>query len=97
MVSFLLAYSKATENFLDDAQRLTIKDQGKICTACGNGKVSFVSVTDIAAVAFRALVDEKSHNTDHVVVGPELLTYDDVCYLLFAFEIDMRATLTVAV
>lgn len=29
-------------------------------------------------MAFHALTDEKSHNNDHRVLGPELLTYDQV-------------------
>lgn len=36
---------------------------------------------DIAAVAFHALTDDNPHNTDIRVLGPELLTYDDVCPL----------------
>lgn len=70
------------ENFSEEGHRFTIKGEGKICTACDDGKIPFVSATDIAAVAFRALTDEKSHNTDHRVLGPELLTHDQVCRLL---------------
>ena len=51
-------------------------------TACGDGKIPFVSATDIAAVAFRTLTDEKPHNTDYRVLGPDLLTYDEVYYPL---------------
>lgn len=70
-----MADGKATENFLGSR---TIKGEGKIYTACGDAKIPFVSVTDIAAVAFRALADKKSHNTSYRVLGPELLTYDQV-------------------
>ncbi|OZJ04494.1 hypothetical protein BZG36_02663 [Bifiguratus adelaidae] len=66
------------ENFLEEAHRFTIKGEGKIYTACGDGKIPFVSATDIAAVAFRALTDEKPYNTDYRVLGPELLTYDEI-------------------
>lgn len=66
------------ENFLDDGLRSLIKKQGKLCTATGNGKAPFVSADDIAAVAYRALTDEKSHNTDYLVLGPELLNHDEV-------------------
>lgn len=38
----------------------------------------WVSADDIAAVAYRALVDKESHNCDHVVLGKELLSYGDV-------------------
>jgi hypothetical protein len=50
-------------------------------TASGDGKIPFVSARDIAAVAFRALTDEKPHNTSYGALGPELLTYDEVCRL----------------
>ena len=70
------------ENLAEDGYETTIREEGIIYTACGDAKISFVSAADVAAVAFRALTDEKSHNTDHVIVGPELLTYDDVGLLL---------------
>lgn len=56
----------------------TIRDEDRIVTATGKGKLPFVSADDIAAVAFRALTDKVSHNTDHLILGPELLSYDDV-------------------
>jgi len=56
----------------------TIREDNMIVSAAKDGKIPFVSVDDIAEVAFKALVDEKSHNTDYVVVGPELFSYDDV-------------------
>jgi festuclavine dehydrogenase len=53
-------------------------EKGEIYSATGKGRIPFVSVKDIGAVGYRALIDEVSHNTDHVVLGPELLSYDDV-------------------
>lgn len=50
----------------------------KIFTACEDGLIPFISADDIADVAFKALVDEKSHNCDYKVLGPDLLTYDQV-------------------
>ncbi|KAJ5238433.1 hypothetical protein N7468_003052 [Penicillium chermesinum] len=73
-----------TENLSDEAPAAVIRDQGKIYTACGEGKIPFVSAIDIAAVAFRAITDPKSHNCDHRVLGPELLTYDEVAEKLSA-------------
>ena len=57
---------------------MTIQKEGKIYSACGDGKAAFISTTDIAAVAFRALTDEKTHNTDYAIGGAELLTHDEV-------------------
>lgn len=47
-------------------------------TNTAEGRIPFVSADDIADVAFTALVDEESHNTDHLILGPELLSYDEV-------------------
>jgi festuclavine dehydrogenase len=57
---------------------VTIRDNSQIITAAGDGKIPFISADDIANVAFRALTDEKAHNTDHLILGPELFTYDEV-------------------
>ena len=47
-------------------------------SATGDGKIPFVAAEDIAAVAHHALVDEKSHDCFHNILGSELLSYDDV-------------------
>ncbi|KAK0207009.1 hypothetical protein DFS33DRAFT_1318412 [Desarmillaria ectypa] len=65
------------ENF-SQQHRGPFKSENKIYSATGDGKVPFVSAEDIAAVAFRALVDPESHNTDHFIRGPELLSYNEV-------------------
>lgn len=54
-------------------------------SAAADGRIPWVSVDDIADVAFAALTDEKSHNRDHIIVGPELLTYDGVSFFFFPF------------
>lgn len=43
-------------------------------------------------VAYRALTDSTSHNTDQRVLGPELLTYDDDVRILSDI-IDLTLTL----
>jgi festuclavine dehydrogenase len=53
-------------------------EKGEIYSSTGNGKVPWISVRDVGAVGYRALTDEVSHDTDHVLLGPELLSYDDV-------------------
>lgn len=45
-----------------------------------------MAVSDIAAVAFHLLTDEKSHDTDYFVRGPELLSYDEVRLLADASQ-----------
>ena len=66
------------ENFSEMHHRFTIRDEDRIVTATGDGKVSFVSADDVAMIAYGALTDEVPHNTDHILLGPELLSYDDV-------------------
>lgn len=60
----------------------TIREDGAILTATGNGRVGFVDAEDIAAVAVRALTDERAPNTDLILTGPETLSYDDVAEVL---------------
>lgn len=64
----------------------TIQAQDTIITATGEGKVPFVSANDIAAVAYRALTDKIPHNTDHLILGSMLFSYDDVCAPIFSLE-----------
>lgn len=66
------------ENLSEAQHRSTIREEGKLYSATGNGKIPWVSAEDIAAVAYRALVDEKSHDCEHVVLGSELLSYGQV-------------------
>ncbi len=66
------------ENFSEQQHTATIRDEGRIYTATGNGKIPFCSADDIAALAFHALTASKSPNREIFVLGPELLSYDDV-------------------
>ncbi|BDD64234.1 hypothetical protein MAP00_009072 [Monascus purpureus] len=61
----VLMFARWSENLTEDGPRQLIRDQGKIYTACGQGKIPFVSATDIAAVAYCALTDPDSHNCNH--------------------------------
>lgn len=56
----------------------TITKLGQVFTACRDGEIPFVSADDVAEVAFHALTNETSYDRDLRVLGPELLTYDDV-------------------
>jgi uncharacterized protein YbjT (DUF2867 family) len=46
--------------------------------------VAFVDADDIAAVAVRALLDAVPHNTDHLITGPEALSYTDAAAAIAA-------------
>jgi festuclavine dehydrogenase len=77
--SLLLKHANGViENFSEEEHMLSIRDEDRIITGTGEGKVPFVSADDIAAVAFHALTDEVPHNADHLILGPELWSYDEV-------------------
>ena len=59
----------------------SIKDENKLYSATAKGKIPWVSADDIAAVAVQALTREDAPNTEYLVLGPELLGYDDVSCL----------------
>ena len=60
----------------------SIRDQGVIMTATGEGRVGFVDAEDIAAVAVHALTDREAPCTDLVLTGPEALTYGELAAVL---------------
>ncbi|WP_421111360.1 NAD(P)H-binding protein [Streptomyces sp. NEAU-S77] len=71
------------QNFTGDhAVAHAIRGDGWIVTATGDGRVGFVDADDIAAVAVRALLDDRPHNTDHVITGPEALRYADAARIV---------------
>ncbi|KAG6877987.1 hypothetical protein C0993_001192 [Termitomyces sp. T159_Od127] len=49
-----------------------------IPTSMRDGRVPFIAADDIAELVYHALIDEKSHNTDHIIVGPDAYTHDKV-------------------
>lgn len=59
-----------------------IRLRNEIVTATGTGRVAFVDAADIAAVATQVLLDTVPHNTDHVITGPEALSYADAAVVI---------------
>ncbi|KAK0243616.1 hypothetical protein EDD85DRAFT_759254, partial [Armillaria nabsnona] len=59
----------------------SIKENNTIISMSADGKVGFISADDIADLVVSTLTDKKSHNTDHIIMGPELLTYDDIAVI----------------
>jgi Predicted nucleoside-diphosphate-sugar epimerases len=71
------------QNFVENHYYATsIKNEGVIVTATGDGRVGFVDAGDIAEVGLRALLDEQPHNTDHIITGPQALSYAEVANIL---------------
>lgn len=63
------------QNFTEGHHGAQINSDGTMITATGSGRVGFVDADDIAEVGVRALVDGQPHNTDHVITGPQSLSY----------------------
>ena len=70
------------QNFTGDHLVARGVRDGEIVTATGDGKVAFVDAADIAAVAGCALSDDRAHNTEHLLTGPEALSYADAATIL---------------
>jgi festuclavine dehydrogenase len=57
--------------------------KGQFETAVPTGRIPFVATEDIARAAFKAITEDIV-NKHLIVVGPELLTYDEVSAMLIA-------------
>lgn len=66
------------QNFVEGHHGAQINSDGVMITATGAGRIGFVDADDIAEVGVRALIDEQPHNTDHVITGPQSLSYAEV-------------------
>jgi uncharacterized protein YbjT (DUF2867 family) len=73
------ANDKNVDNFLLWQHGATIKNENKIYSACDNGKIPFISANDIARTAFHVLTHSQNYDTSYRLLGPELLTFDQVC------------------
>ena len=56
----------------------SIKANDELTSATGKGRVGFISEDDIADVAIDLLTASKLGGAEPIIVGPELLSYDDV-------------------
>lgn len=79
----VLRPTRFMQNFVENhPHAISIKNEGVIVTATGDGRVGFVDAGDIAEVGLRALVDEQPHNTDHIITGPQALSYTEAANIL---------------
>lgn len=73
------AFMQNFMNFYGDS----IRKEGAFHLPCGDGKVSFVDVRDIAKVAVRALVDPEGHkNSAYTITGAEALSHGEAANIL---------------
>ena len=66
------------QNFSEQQHLPTIRDEGVIFTATGDGRVAFVHADDIAAVAVAALLGQAPCNREYILTGSRALSYDEV-------------------
>ncbi|WP_046227470.1 NAD(P)H-binding protein [Paenibacillus dauci] len=78
----ILRPSYFMQNFTEAAHGYAIRAGAGITTATGDGKLGFVDAEDIARVAVHALTDEQPHNTDHIITGPESLSYGEAAAII---------------
>jgi ergot alkaloid biosynthesis protein len=70
------------QNFSEQQHLQTICEEGVIYSATGDGRVPFIDIGDIAAVAVEALVQPYFPDRDLVLTGPEALSYTDVAQMI---------------
>ncbi|KAF7318256.1 NAD(P)-bd-dom domain-containing protein [Mycena chlorophos] len=69
------------ENFATQYVEL-IRERHEIVSATGTGRLGYVSTEDIADVAFDALMHEGAVQKEEIIVGPQLVTYDEIAQML---------------
>lgn len=69
------------ENFSEGFLSTSIRQQGAIYLAAGDGKTSFISVKDIAAVVVAAL-QKSLHQTEIDLTGPQALDHFEVAEII---------------
>ncbi|KAF9567430.1 NAD(P)-binding protein [Agrocybe pediades] len=60
----------------------SIRENDEVFSATGEGKIPWISSEDVAQAAFDTLTTPESIRKDLLVVGPELLTYDEAASIL---------------
>lgn len=82
------------ENLFKEYYLESIKNEGKLYSATEDGKMGFIAVEDIAGVALALLTsDEPLNGGNPLVIGPEILSHDEVsCSNLLLFH-DQQLTL----
>ncbi|MET4922433.1 NAD(P)H-binding protein [Streptomyces sp. PSRA5] len=71
------------QNFAGDHPHAqSIRADGTVLTATGEGRVGFIDADDIARVAVHALTDTLAPNGELVITGPQALSYGEIAAVL---------------
>jgi len=66
------------QNFSEGLHARTIRSEGKIYSAADDGPVPFIHAGDVARSAVAMLTADSAANTDYILTGSDLVTYDEV-------------------
>lgn len=66
------------QNFSEGQHLAPIRDDSAIYSATQDGRIGFIDATDIARCASTLLLASEIENIDHILTGPQELSYDDV-------------------
>lgn len=70
------------QNFSEGPHAATIREEGVIYSATGNGRVGFIDADDIAATAAALLAAKAPFNADAVLTGPVALSYAEAAAII---------------
>lgn len=70
------------QNFLRYPVAAGIRERGEVVAASGPGRIGWIDVGDIAAVAAAVLLDPNPVRSEHILTGPEALSYADAATVI---------------
>ncbi|OLN83430.1 Agroclavine dehydrogenase [Colletotrichum chlorophyti] len=71
------------QNFAEqENHRGSIANESTIYSATADGKIPWIATEDIAACAFQLLTQPNAPNDQYLILGPELLSYEDIANIL---------------
>ncbi|KAI8231047.1 glycoside hydrolase family 2 [Colletotrichum sp. SAR 10_77] len=71
------------QNFAEQLNHInSIKDESTVYSATADGKIPWIATEDIAACAFQLLLQDDAPNDEYLLLGSELLSYDDIAEIL---------------
>ena len=65
-------------SFPNEQQTSAIKNESKIYSAAGEGRIPFISAKDIARVAFEVLTGKEIKLVESILIGPNYLSHQEV-------------------
>lgn len=70
------------QNFSEAFHLPQIREQNRVVSATGDGRVGFVDAADIARVAERALTEATHDGATYAITGPEALTFAETAEII---------------